>query len=89
MSLGNSLRTSAADLRAEIKALNSESIPDKDELLKNMRSTLEVVQQDLAIHGSILDGKTAVPVLLKKIARLDRLLAQVSEDCRKYLSGGR
>jgi hypothetical protein len=87
MSLGNSLRTSGADLRAEIKALSNESIPDKDELLKNMRNALKVVQQDLAIHGSILDGKTAAPVLLKKIARLDGLLAQVSEDCRKYLSG--
>jgi hypothetical protein len=87
MSLRNSLRTSDADLRAEIKALSNESIPDKDELLKNMRNALEVVQQDLVIHGSILDGKTAAPILLRKIAHLDGLLAQVSEDCRKYLSG--
>ena len=87
MSLGNSLRTSGGDLRAEIKALSNESIPDKDELLKNMKNTLEVVQQDLAINGRILGGKAPTPVLLGKIAHLDRLLAQVSEDCRKYLSG--
>jgi hypothetical protein len=89
MSLGKSLRTSGADLQAEIEALTGESIPDKEELLKNMKNALGVVQQDLAIHERILDGKTATPVLLGKIAHLDRLLAQVTEDCRKYLTGGR
>ena len=85
MSLRSSLRRSDADLRAEIRALAAESIPDKEELLKNMKNALDVVQQDLAIHERILDGKAATPVLLEKIAHLDRLLAQISEDCRKYL----
>jgi hypothetical protein len=89
VSLRNSLRTSNADLQAEIKALSDESIPEKGDLLRNMKNALAVVQRDLAVHERILEGKEAPPVLLGKIARLDRLLFQVSEDCRKYLSGER
>lgn len=88
MEVERRLQGAHADLTAEMKALAADSLPGKDELLRNMKNALGAIQRDLAVHRTIVSRKAAPSAALGELRHLDALLVRISMDCKAFLAGG-